>query len=67
METNNKKMSKRDSRFNTVKNQELLKVAKETSGFPLKISMPVPLTHLVNFYYRYWNNKISDDESGDRS
>ena len=36
METNNKKMSKRDSRFNTVKNQELLKVAKETSGFPLK-------------------------------
>ena len=29
--------------------------------------MPVPLTHLVNFYYRYWNNEISDDESGDKS
>ena len=36
METNNKKMNKRESRFNTVKNHELLKVAKETSGFPLK-------------------------------
>lgn len=29
--------------------------------------MTVPLTHLVNFYYRYWNNEISDDESGDTS
>ena len=29
--------------------------------------MPVPLTHLVNFYYRYWNNEISDDKSGDTS
>ena len=67
MENKNKKINKRDSRFNTVKNYELLKVAEETTGFPMKISMPVPLTHLVNFYYRFWNNDLTDDESGDTS
>ena len=67
MENKNKKKNKIDSRFNTVKNYELLKVAKETTGFPMKISMPVPLTHLVNFYYRFWNNDLTDDESGDTS
>ena len=66
MENKNKKTNKRDSRFNTVKNYELLKVAKETTGFPMKISMPVPLTHLVNFYYRFWNNDLTD-ESDDSS
>jgi hypothetical protein len=60
-------MNKRDSKFNTVKNHELIKNCKRNIRISFKISMPVPLTHLVNFYYRYWNNEISDDESGDTS
>ncbi len=65
METKNKKIRINDIIFNSVTNQELLKVAKRTNDFPLKISIPVPLTHLVNFYNRYWNHEISDDESID--
>ena len=74
MENKNKKTNKRDSRFNTVKNYELLKVAKETTGFPMKISMPVPLTHLVKGTVITRQSEVSDayndltdDESGDTS
>ena len=65
METKNKKIKINDNIFNILTNQELLQVAKRTNDFPLKISNPVPLTNLVNFYYRYWNYEIPNDDSID--
>jgi hypothetical protein len=35
-------------------------------GFPIKLSHPISLPDLVNFYYRFWNNDLTD-ESDDSS
>ena len=64
---NNNIIEKRENRFNNrVSNHELLKVVKAIEGFPIKLSNPVSLPDLVNFYYRFWNNDLTD-ESDDSS
>ena len=64
---NNNIIEKRENRFNNrVSNHELLKVVKAMEGFPIKLSNPVSLPDLVNFYYRFWNNDLTD-ESDDSS
>ena len=64
---NNNIIEKRENRFNNrVSNHELLKVVKAMEGFPIKLSNPVSLLDLVNFYYRFWNNDLTD-ESDDSS
>jgi hypothetical protein len=66
-EVNNNIIEKRENRFNNrVSNHELLKVVKAMEGFPIKLSNPVSLPDLVNFYYRFWNNDLTD-ESDDSS
>jgi len=61
-------IEKRENRFNNrVSNNELLKVVKAMEGFPIKLSNPVSLPDLVNFYYRYWNKDITDSEESDDS
>ena len=65
---NNIIIEKRENRFNNrVSNHELLKVVKAMEGFPMKLSNPVSLPDLVNFYYRYWNNDLTDSEESDDS
>ena len=60
-------IEKRENRFNNrVSNHELLKCVKAMEGFPIKLSNPVSLPDLVNFYYRFWNNDLTD-ESDDSS
>jgi hypothetical protein len=55
--------NKRNNRFNNrVTNHELLKVVKAVDGFPIKLSNPVSLPDMVNFYYRFWTNDITDSE-----
>ena len=65
---NNNIIEKRENRFNNrVSNHELLKVVKAMEGFPIKLSNPVSLPDLVNFYYRFWNNDLTDSEESDDS
>lgn len=59
----NESSNNRRNRFSGITNYELLKVVKQTSGFPVKLSMNVPLESLVNFYDRFWEGEVSDDES----
>ena len=55
--------NKRNNRFNNrVTNHELLKVVKAVDGFPIKLSNPVSLPDMVNFYYRFWTIDITDSE-----
>ena len=64
---NNNIIEKRENRFNNrVSNHELLKCVKAMEGFPIKLSNPISLPDLVNFYYRFWNNDLTD-ESDDSS
>ena len=62
-EQNNKIIEERRNRFSGLTSYELLKVVKQTSGFPKSFSKNIPLETLVNFYNRFWNGEISDDES----
>ena len=41
----------------------MLKIVKQTSGFPKNLSSNIPLETLVNFYNRFWNGDVTDDES----
>ena len=59
----NKKVEERKNRFSGVTSYELLKIVKQTSGFPKKLTSNIPLETLVNFYNRYWNGDVTDDES----
>jgi hypothetical protein len=68
LNNNNNIIEKRENRFNNrVSNHELLKVVKAMEGFPIKLSNPVSLPDLVNFYYRFWNNDLTDSEESDDS
>ena len=60
---NKSKFEERRNRFSGLTSYELLKVVKETSGFPKNLSTNIPLETLVNFYNRYWNGEVTDDES----
>ena len=57
------KIEERRNRFSGLTSYELLKIVKQTSGFPQKLSSNIPLETLVNFYNRFWNGDVSDDES----
>ena len=57
------KIEERRNRFSGLTSYELLKIVKQTSGFPKKLSSNIPLETLVNFYNRYWNGDVTDDES----
>jgi hypothetical protein len=57
------KIEERRNRFSGLTSYELLKIVKQTSGFPQKLSSKIPLETLVNFYNRFWNGDVSDDES----
>ena len=59
----NKKVEERKNRFSGVTSYELLKIVKQTSGFPKKLTSNIPLETLVNFYNRFWNGDVTDDES----
>ena len=59
----NKKVEERKNRFSGVTSYELLKIVKQTSGFPKKLTTNIPLETLVNFYNRFWNGDVTDDES----
>ena len=58
-----KKIEERRNRFSGLTSYELLKIVKQTSGFPKKLSSNIPLETLVNFYNRFWNGDVTDDES----
>ena len=58
-----KKIEERRNRFSGLTSYELLKIVKQTSGFPKNLSSNIPLETLVNFYNRYWNGDVTDDES----
>ena len=58
-----KKIEERRNRFSGLTSYELLKIVKQTSGFPKNLSSNIPLETLVNFYNRFWNGDVSDDES----
>ncbi len=60
---NSKKIEERRNRFSGLTSYELLKIVKQTSGFPKKLSSNIPLETLVNFYNRFWNGDVTDDES----
>ena len=53
----------RRNRFSGLTSYELLKIVKQTSGFPKNLSSNIPLETLVNFYNRFWNGDVTDDES----
>ena len=57
------KIEERRNRFSGLTSYELLKIVKQTSGFPKNLSSNIPLETLVNFYNRYWNGEATDDES----
>jgi hypothetical protein len=57
------KIEERRNRFSGLTSYELLKIVKQTSGFPKNLSSNIPLETLVNFYNRFWNGDVSDDES----
>ncbi len=57
------KIEERRNRFSGITSYELLKIVKQTSGFPKNLSSNIPLETLVNFYNRFWNGDVSDDES----
>lgn len=57
------KIEQRRNRFSGLTSYELLKIVKQTSGFPKNLSSNIPLETLVNFYNRYWNGDVTDDES----
>ena len=57
------KIEERRNRFSGLTSYELLKIVKQTSGFPQNLSSNIPLETLVNFYNRFWNGDVSDDES----
>ena len=59
----NKRVEERRNRFSGLTSYELLKIAKQTSGFPKNLTSNIPLETLVNFYNRYWNGDVTDDES----
>ena len=61
--TNINKIEERRNRFSGLTSYELLKIVKQTSGFPQNLSSNIPLETLVNFYNRFWNGDVSDDES----
>ena len=60
---NTKKIEERRNRFSGLTSYELLKIVKQTSGFPKNLSSNIPLETLVNFYNRFWNGDVTDDES----
>ena len=60
---NKKKPEERRNRFSGVTSYELLKIVKQTSGFPKNLTSNIPLETLVNFYNRFWNGDVTDDES----
>ena len=60
---NHRKIEERRNRFSGLTSYELLKIVKQTSGFPKNLSSNISLETLVNFYNRYWNGEVSDDES----
>ncbi len=60
---NNSKIEERRNRFSGLTSYELSKIVKQTSGFPKNLSQNIPLETLVNFYNRYWNGELTDDES----
>ena len=60
---NNSKIEERRNRFSGLTSYELSKIVKQTSGFPKNLSQNIPLETLVNFYNRYWNGDLTDDES----
>ena len=60
---NNKRIEERRNRFSGVTSYELLKIVKQTSGFPKNLTTNIPLETLVNFYNRFWNGDVTDDES----
>lgn len=60
---NNAKIEERRNRFSGLTSYELSKIVKQTSGFPKNLSANIPLETLVNFYNRYWNGELTDDES----
>ena len=57
------KIEERRNRFSGLTSYELLKIVKQTSGFPKNLSSNIPLETLVNFYNRFWNGDVTDDES----
>ena len=59
----NIKREERRNRFSGLTSYELLKIVKQTSGFPKNLSSNIPLETLVNFYNRFWNGDVTDDES----
>ena len=58
-----KKIEERLNRFSGLTSNELLKIVKQTSDFPKNLSANIPLETLVNFYHRFWNDDLTDDES----
>ena len=59
----NNRVEERRNRFSGVTSYELLKIVKQTSGFPKNLTSNIPLETLVNFYNRFWNGDVTDDES----
>ena len=59
----NNRVEERRNRFSGVTSNELLKIVKQTSGFPKNLTSNIPLETLVNFYNRFWNGDVTDDES----
>ena len=59
----NNRVEERRNRFSGVTSYELLKIVNQTSGFPKNLTSNIPLETLVNFYNRFWNGDVTDDES----
>ena len=60
---NNNIIQERINRYSGITGNELIKIVKEKSEFPKYLSVSIPLETLINFYNRFWNEDLTDDES----
>jgi hypothetical protein len=46
-----------------VSDREIVSIIKEDKNFPRAFSSRIKLSVLVNYYYKYWNGELSDEEN----
>lgn len=54
---------KNTTRDQSVSDREILTIIKEEKRLPVAFSKPIKLSVLTKYYYKYWNNDFTDEES----